>query len=200
MPHVILLNGVSSAGKSSIARVLQRRLDRPYLHVCIDTFEEMIPERRGEGGEFARRTVFDNMLSGFHHSLAALARCGNNLIVDHVMIEDDEHPNWVRECLTQLEPNDVFIVGVHCSLEELERREGERGDRPAGLARWQYPRFHVRITYDFEVDTSLTSAEECARQIAEALPLSDKHGLAATLRLLKESGDAESGGPTSPPR
>lgn len=43
---VILLNGTSSAGKTSLVRELQSRADAPFLHVCIDSFEERMPERQ----------------------------------------------------------------------------------------------------------------------------------------------------------
>src|SRR5579885_594781 len=40
---IILLNGISSAGKTSIANVLQQTMETPYLQVSIDTFENMLP-------------------------------------------------------------------------------------------------------------------------------------------------------------
>jgi|GEM_PF-3541636 len=49
---VIFLNGVSSAGKTSIAKVLQRLLPEPYLHVPLDSFEAMLPERYDESESF----------------------------------------------------------------------------------------------------------------------------------------------------
>lgn len=168
-PQIILLNGVSSAGKSSIARALQGSLDAPYLHVCIDTFEEMMPNRHEFVGEFGKERVFQKMLSGFHHSLGAIARCGNNMIVDHVLVEGEEPQNWVSECLSQLELFDVFFVGVRCGLPELERRERERGDRPAGLAKWQHTRMHRTVVYDFEVDTSAATPHACAEAIIAAM-------------------------------
>ena len=43
---------------------------------------------------------------------------------------------WTRmsRLLRFLEPIEVFFVGVHCPLSELEKRELQRGDRPAGEA------------------------------------------------------------------
>lgn len=42
--RIVLLNGVGSAGKSSIAKVLQAITTEPFLHVAMDTFLEMLPE------------------------------------------------------------------------------------------------------------------------------------------------------------
>ena len=53
-----------------------------------------------------------------------------------------------------LEPFDVFFVGIHCPLPELERREIERGDRRIGEARQDYEVAHTFGTYDLEIDST----------------------------------------------
>lgn len=162
---VIFLNGVSSAGKSSIARALQASLDQPYLHVAIDSFEDMLPDRYAEDGEFAWPVIFPRMLAGMHRSFAALAEAGNNLIVDHVMVHRDGWASSLADCLTLLAPYRVYFVGVRCPLDELLRREQERGDRFVGTAARQFPLVHLHGLYDLEVDTSQASATACAEQI-----------------------------------
>ena len=52
----------------------------------------------------------------------------NNLIVDHLI----ERQLWRTELSQILSGRDVFLVGVHCDLEELDRRERKRGDRMVG--------------------------------------------------------------------
>ena len=42
--QIILLNGVGSSGKSSIARELQKIAGKPFLHVQMDDFCAMLPE------------------------------------------------------------------------------------------------------------------------------------------------------------
>ncbi|MDP3746425.1 MAG: hypothetical protein Q8Q88_05175 [Phenylobacterium sp.] len=42
-PHVIIINGVGSVGKSSTARALQTVTAEPFLHVAMDAFVEMLP-------------------------------------------------------------------------------------------------------------------------------------------------------------
>jgi chloramphenicol 3-O phosphotransferase len=42
--RIILLNGVGSSGKGSIARALQSITADPFLHVPMDTFMEMLPD------------------------------------------------------------------------------------------------------------------------------------------------------------
>ena len=166
---VILLNGTSSAGKTTIAKSLQQIMDAPYLHVPVDSFGAMAPgpDKLGEPGSPQWQSVFNRLLSGFHHSLAALAAAGSNLIVDHVLVQGVEPQNWLTECLDLFAPFTVYFIGVHCPLEELRRREQARGDRGVGLAESQFSRVHQHGVYDLEVDTSVLSAERCALSIKE---------------------------------
>jgi chloramphenicol 3-O phosphotransferase len=162
---IILLNGISSAGKTSISQVLQRTLNEPYLQVSIDAFEDMLPNRFQNGGHFAWGELFPKLLAGFHRSIAALADAGVNVIVDHVMVYREGWASTLVDCMTALEPFAVYFVGVRCSLEEAMRREQARGDRFIGTAERQFPRVHRHNLYDVEVDTTRTSPEVCAEQI-----------------------------------
>ncbi len=162
---VIFLNGVSSSGKSSVARVLQSTLPAPYLHVQLDCFEQMLPDRYDEGGPFDWPLIFPRLLSGFHRSIAQLVGAGNNLIVDHVAVYREGWPSTLIECAYLLAPFHAFLVGVHCPLDELARREQARGDRDMGTAARQFDGVHHYGNYDMEVDTSVSSPEECARTI-----------------------------------
>ena len=62
-PHgpgrVILLNGASSSGKSTLAAALQAALDEPFLHVSSDRFVAagMLPSRREDRGPFDYRVA-----------------------------------------------------------------------------------------------------------------------------------------------
>ncbi|WP_202798025.1 phosphotransferase-like protein [Rickettsiella massiliensis] len=42
---IIFLNGVGSVGKTSIAKNLQSILEEAYLHVGVDQFMAMMPEK-----------------------------------------------------------------------------------------------------------------------------------------------------------
>ena len=162
---IILLNGISSAGKTSISNVLQQTVNEPYLQVSIDAFEDMLPDRYKEEGSFAWKALFPKLLAGFHRSIAALADAGTNLIVDHVMVYREGWASTLADCVTVLEPFPVYFVGVRCSLEEAKRREQARVDRFTGTAERQFPLVHRHNLYDVEVDTTHTSPEVCAEQI-----------------------------------
>ncbi|HEV2236492.1 MAG TPA: AAA family ATPase [Ktedonobacterales bacterium] len=166
---IILLNGISSAGKTSIARVLQATLDTPYLQVSLDAFEDMLPARYNESGQFAWPALFPALLRGFHRSIAALAGDGNSLIVDHVMVHRVGWMSTLADCLDVLRPFPVHFVGVRCALDEAERRERARGDRQRGTAARQFPLVHRHGLYDVEVDTTSASPEACAARIRTAI-------------------------------
>lgn len=166
MPHgsIIFLNGTSSAGKTSIARALLDITAPPYFHLSVDQFILAIPERYwANSNADARNITFANVISGYHHCIAALAATGNYIIADHVLQE----PEWWAECGRLLSPFQAYLITVFCPLDELERREKDRGDREIGLARFQYDRVYGKDIQDFKVDTSLNSASMCAVRIQE---------------------------------
>jgi chloramphenicol 3-O phosphotransferase len=179
---VILLNGVGSAGKSSIAKALQTITAEPFLHVAMDAFLDMMPARYWDHPDgLAFETVHqdgkpavviksgpvvDRTLLGMRHAVAAMARAGNNLIVDDVLLE-----NEMAEYASLLADVTFHAVGVFAPLDVLEARERERGDRLIGLARWQYDRVHQGRRYELELDTSKATPAECALLVKQRFDL-----------------------------
>lgn len=150
---IILLNGASSSGKSTLARGLQQRLDEPFWHFSIDHLfaARVLPMERIDAQDFSWSALRPSFLDGFHRCLPALAEAGNNLIVEHIIEEE----GWMPRLLRLLRTFDVFFVAIHCPLPELERRERARGDRRIGEAKTDYEVTHVFAVYDFEVDATL---------------------------------------------
>ncbi len=149
---IIFLNGPSSVGKSTLAHALQAALAEPFWHYSIDHLlaAGVLPKARIDSGEFPWATLRSSYFEGFHRSIPALVEAGNNLIVEHIV----ETQEWMKRLLLLLGPLDVFFVGLHCPLTELERRERERGDRCIGDARADFSVTHTFGDYDFEVNTS----------------------------------------------
>lgn len=179
--RVIVLNGVGSAGKTSAARAFQRIAVDPFLHVSGDAFLEMIaPQMWGdERGIVFRRLEEDGptsieiemgielkrLMEGMRASVAALAKAGNNCLVDDVMLSATDQQSYLDTCRNI----PIDFVAIHAPLDILEERERKRGDRLIGLSRWQFPRVHQGIKYDFEIDTANKGPEEVAREIASTL-------------------------------
>lgn len=144
---IIFINGASSSGKSTLAAALQDALDEPFWHYSIDHLRSVLPQARLQRGDFDWKDHREAFFDGFHQTLPVLARSGNNLVVEHIV----ETAEWRGRLLGLLEGLDVFFVGVHCPLDELERREAARGDRRPGEARADFERVHEGMRYDVEV-------------------------------------------------
>ena len=170
---IVILNGTSSSGKTSILKALQKELAEPYLEAGLDKFIWMLP------GRYLNRPLWDEVLglaveagplghqlaSGMHHTLAALSQAGLNVLADHVLVE----PAWTAECAALLADLPAYLIGIRCPLEVLEQREKDRRDRTLGQARAQFHRVHAHGRYDFEVDTSAADVPACTGQIAAFL-------------------------------
>jgi chloramphenicol 3-O phosphotransferase len=150
--NIILVNGASSSGKSTLSKALQAKLEKPFWHYSIDHLlaANILPHHRIKSREFLWSDMRPQFFAGFHHSLPALAKAGNNLIVEHIV----ETQEWMQLMLELLAPFDVFFVGVHCPLLELERREQIRGNRRIGEARQDFKIVHTFGVYDLEVDAT----------------------------------------------
>jgi chloramphenicol 3-O phosphotransferase len=183
--RVIVLNGPSSVGKTSIASAFQESAIEPWLRLGFDSFLDFVPEplrhvlpsadngfrwhpAPDEGNEPTRITVGPfghQVVRGMHRAIAALARSGLDVIVDDVLLE----PSWLDDYLVALEGLDVIFVGVNAPLDVIEEREAARGDRFPRQARGHYDIVHYDDLYDVRIDTSVTSATAGARLIAERL-------------------------------
>ena len=185
---VIVLNGVSSVGKSSIQCQIQGSFEQPYLAMGFDTLMlRMAPDRYLRRPDPDDRDVFwfdvstdshgaplhalrlgplgQRFVSGMHHAIAALASRGNNVVVDYAAYERE----WLQELADVLSCVTAYFIGLRAPLSVLERRERMRGDRPRGSARAHYDEIHKHALYDLELDTSACSPQECAETIGEHL-------------------------------
>lgn len=187
---IIFLNGPSSAGKTAIIKELQPILKEPFLHVGVDMFYRMMPLRYfGKDPSeddpahkgFRWRTITEGervrydltpgpigyqMLEGMQSAIAAMASVGNNIIVDENVIYEGQMEGYLKA----LREYYVLFIGVFCALEEIERRELERGDRRVGHARGHYHLSHKFVeefgSYDLCIDTTARTPRECAEMIA----------------------------------
>ncbi len=157
---VIILNGTSSAGKSSIAQKLLDKLKEPYFIFGVDRFLEPSMPIRLNMDIPEDLEIIDRSLSGFNKALGCYAQEIDFMIVDHVL----QKPQRIIELAEALQYSEVYFVGVTAPLEIIEAREKLRNDRQLGTARSQYEQFR-KYQYDILIDTSKCTAEEAADKI-----------------------------------
>ena len=158
---IIFLNGVSSSGKTSLANELLTRLSE-FFRFSVDDFDLVIDRMEDRDSGHLIPVETDEL---FHETVALFSNHGINLIVDQVL----HCPFTADNCLKVLRAHPVLFVGVHCPLNELERREKERSDRTIGQAKTQLQYVHKHEVYDVEVNTYRDSLADCANKIIAAL-------------------------------
>lgn len=180
--RIVLLNGVGSVGKSSVAKALQRIASRPLLHVQMDAFLEMLPPGTFGDPEFYRfETTFEDgrpvtavrsgpmtqrLLQGMRQAIAAMAADGLDIVADDVFWGDE-----LGHYRALLAPFAFHAVSLVAPLEVLEARERARGDRTLGLTRWQFGRVGAGDAYDLTIDTSQVTPNEAAALIKQTFGL-----------------------------
>lgn len=184
---IIILNGPSASGKSSIQKKLTELFQEPYLHIGIDNFfvgvlpQKFIvgpfpenPEHRimkGIASNDEHGPLFTLMvepagqrvIKGMHRAIAAYASQGNNIVVDYILYEKE----WLKDLVAVLKDYNVYFIGVDLPLSHLQEREKARGTSPVGHARTHYKTVHEHGIYDLMVDTSEMNAEQAAQKIKE---------------------------------
>ena len=169
--RVIILNGGSSSGKTTLGRRLQGILPGSWLLVGIDHLLWTLPPRLyGDpdgitftNGEVSVGSTFRSLSEGYRRAVATLAAETADLVVDEVFVRGgDEQEEW-RSVLGSAA---TLWVGVRCSPEEAERRNVARGDRMHGLALAQALSVHAGVTYDVEVDTEVLTTAQAATVVA----------------------------------
>lgn len=192
---MIVLNGTSSSGKTSIVACLQALLPSPFLAFSVDTFVAALPpeadasaptdtvpidtapidtvrsvEARhgiafGADGQVSVDARFRRLELAWYQGLAAIAAAGVGVILDEVFLGGAASQARLGGAMRA---QTVLWVGVTCDLAVAEARETARADRVAGMAASQVDRVHAGVDYDLIVDTTATSALDCARLIAAA--------------------------------
>ncbi len=162
MPHskgrIILLNGTSSAGKTTLAHALRAKLEPQFHSYCSDQLADAGFRPLEQETRYAWRESF---FAGFHRSIPAFAEAGLDLLVEHIV----ESQSWADQLKVLLCPYDVFWVGVHAPVAEIERRERLRADRQPGEGVYHL-KTHTFCTYDLAVDTMQPLASNVAAIVA----------------------------------
>lgn len=188
---VIILNGPSAAGKSSIQKDFQDiMMPKLWIKLGIDNlFDKPMPDITIENLSYWQNpndirwvteskdkdnnniiTLFtgkegEKVAYGMNSAIADYAKADCNVIVDYIAYKKE----WLSDLQNKLKNIKVYWVKVNLPLEVIEQREASRGTSPKGHARSHYDYVHWDIKYDLELDSSKYSSLELAKQIKDLI-------------------------------
>ena len=129
---IILLNGPSSSGKSTLAGTLQNfikdKRNEEYGIISIDDFLEM-----STGEVIYEDDVFE-ISSKLYDNAIEMLDSRQGVIIDHVITSE----RIFKQLIETLRLYDIYLIHVTCPLLELVRREKERKNRCLGSAEASY--------------------------------------------------------------
>lgn len=164
--RIIFLNGVTSAGKTSIVDALQSQEDIFFYVVANDLFQEMVGENylRADYWKYLSEVIIM-----MYHTAKLYSDMGKNVLIDGILVEREEIKPHYHQLLEILKDNPLDIVEVYCPLDICRQRNIIRGDRYETQSLEQHDLMAENIKYSVTVDTSVYSSEECAEQIIREL-------------------------------
>jgi len=187
--EVIVLNGASSSGKTTLAVALQDIFDESWLIFGIDTLISALPLALLDlhedatigarprdhvvredgisfdaGGEITIGAEFRRLEGAWVKGLSSIAETGARLILDEVFLDGARSQDRLRRALAG---RNIAWIGVTCDATVATQRERDRGDRVVGGFERQSTRVHEGVHYDLVVDTTSRPTHEIAQQIVE---------------------------------
>ncbi len=162
--QIIFLNGVTSAGKTSIVEAIQERGDVFFYVVANDLFQEMVGEKYLLENYWK---YLSEVIMMMYHTAKLFSDMGKHVLIDGILVEREEITPHYRRLLEILKDNPLDLVEVYCPLELCRKRNIARGDRYEGQSEEQQALMAPRIDYRLRVDTSVYSPEECADVIVK---------------------------------
>ncbi|WP_077618388.1 chloramphenicol phosphotransferase CPT family protein [Bacillus sinesaloumensis] len=158
---IIVLNGVSSSGKSTLAKEITKLLP-DFFAFSVDDYDLVVEKMEDRDNQ---RLIPVGTEYFYYRNVAMFSERGINLILDQIL----HNPLTLQHFYKTLNNYPILLVGVHCPVEELKRREHFRGDRQIGQAISQLNFVHRQEIYDVEINTYTQSMMECAKEIVDRL-------------------------------
>jgi len=181
---IIFLNGVSSTGKSTLARTLQNKLTEHFYWLDYDNFIHMAvdnPKKVTDPHTFFQKSK--DPVTILFHTIKMYSDFEINVIAEGCLFRP--FPREIKAydfCVDLLHGYPVLSVLVTCPTDELRRRERKRGDRHVGEGEQRLSNVDPSVVYDITVDTFNDSTDKCADKIIELLNCPDKFSAFKNLR------------------
>ncbi len=159
MSKGIVLNGPSSAGKSSVAGAMKEMLGEKLCVVAPDDFLQVEPMQ-----SIYEDDVFDAQ-SGMNRAIMEALNQGKNVVFDHVMTG----ARILDSLKCAVGSHALTLVHIFCLIGVLRQRELARGDRVIGNAEITAKYLYPKENYDAEFDSSKLSPREIAKKLVDFL-------------------------------
>lgn len=117
--RIIYLNGVTSAGKTSIVEAIQERDDVFFYVVANDLFQEMVGDR------YLRENYWkylSEVIIMMYHTAKLYSDMGKNVLIDGILVERDEIAPHYRQLTEILKDNPLDLVDV-LSVGDMQRKK-----------------------------------------------------------------------------
>ncbi|TNF69830.1 MAG: hypothetical protein EP298_01675 [Gammaproteobacteria bacterium] len=181
--HFILLNGGSSAGKTTLVEQFQnytfehhkilyltlgidsafhvfpKNIFSPYLR---DIRKEMMFDLVNQGSDEKPYPVFEHTEKAHSYVNARYQAIRQFLNAGFSVISDEQfwHKPWVESLKDVFHNQRVYLVKVYANEETLLQREANRADRAENLYLSSADICHQYMQYDLEIDTSNNDAQK----------------------------------------
>ena len=194
---IIILNGPSSVGKSSIQNALQIKSNQFFVRIGIDSFfDSLLPEpdisqleiekkldQYTNSGEYIRGIRYQEDEEGNAVVPLLIGPAGDRVMkgMHRAIAEYAKMGNYLvvdyilykqeylADLVESLKGQRVIWVGVFAPLSVIEEREKQRNTSPVGHARSHYKSCHQNVKYDLKLDSTNSSPEESAEKILHFL-------------------------------
>jgi chloramphenicol 3-O phosphotransferase len=169
LPRLIVIEGGSGTGKTSLARALQERLlPHQWLAFCPDTILGCLPrsivERAApldDPSGIDGRAIF----GAAYACVNALLSAGNRVIFDCVVTNEQ----GARKLLSAFAAHDPIHIHLTCRWDEISRRTLARGDRTLEEAEHGLKTSGLHLVADHDIDTTGRAPDELAEALADSL-------------------------------
>lgn len=167
MNKVIIINGPSCAGKTTIAKEICKQSDNQFVHLQIDEAKKYlftILDSKSTPREIGRPICDEILLQ----TAKIFLRNGKNIVID-TTFDGDNGTEIAKYYIIFFKETKSLFVGIDCPVAERLRRFKENNNNPvrneAAIIAQSNVFERCKEYYDVWFDSSLLNGEEIAKKI-----------------------------------
>lgn len=124
-PRVIIINGPSCVGKTSIAKEICKQSGDKFVHLQIDEFKKLLFTILNKDQRHNGRNICDNIML---NTAQELINNKFNIVIDTIFNEESGAILLAKKHLDFFKNYEVLFVGIDCPLEIRLKRFHEHND------------------------------------------------------------------------